>query len=297
MVVCLLGVCSSYVWNVEITGLERLSYEEIYTNLEESGLKIGASKRKVDTKSIINDIRLKRDDIAWIGISITGTNAKVEIVEAKEKPEIVDESDFCNIISDKECMITKLNVQNGTAIAKVGDIVKVGTLLVEGKIQGKYTDAIYVNSSAEIEGKVWYSKKKKETFAQKIEEHTGNVENKYGIKFKDFQINFYKTLSNFENYDTISEEEKLSIFSNFYLPIQIIKTANYEKVIKDIKYEENELKTKIIEELEDELKSEIGEDKNIINKYVNYKRYENELEIELVYEVLENIGTKEKINI
>ena len=79
--------------------------------------------------------------------------------------------------------------------------------------------------------------------------------------------------------------------------IQIIKTTNYETVIKDIKYEENQLKTKIIEELEEELKSEIGEDKNIINKYVNYKKHENELEIELVYEVLENIGTKEKINI
>lgn len=297
MVVCLLGVCSSYVWNVEITGLEKLSYAEIYSDLENSGLKIGISKRKVDTKSIINNIRLKRNDIAWIGISINGTNAQVEIVEAKEKPEIIDESDFCNIVSDKECMITKLNVQNGTAIAKVGDIVKVGTLLVEGKIQGKYTDAIYVNSSAEIEGKVWYTKKKKEAFAQKVEEQTGGVENKYGIKFKDFQINFYKTLSNFENYDTISEEEKLSIFSNFYLPLQIIKTTNYEKVIKDVKYEENELKTKIIQELEEELKSEIGENKNVINKYVNYKKYENELEIELVYEVLENIGTKEKINI
>ena len=49
--------------------------------------------------------------------------------------------------------------------------------------------------------------------------------------------------------------------------------------------------------MEEELKNEIGEEKNIINKYVNYKKYENELEIELVYEVLENIGTKEKINI
>lgn len=125
MVVILLGVCSSYVWNVEVTGVEKISYEEIYSDLEESGLKIGANKRKVDTKRIINNIRLKRNDIAWIGINITGTNAIVEIVEAKEKPEIVDESDFCNIISDKECMITKLNVQNGTAIAKVGDIVKV----------------------------------------------------------------------------------------------------------------------------------------------------------------------------
>ncbi len=125
LVVVLLTTCSNYVWNVEITGLENISYEEISDQLEEAGLAVGISKNKIDVKKITNDIRLKRDDIAWIGINITGTNAKVEIVEAKEKPEIIDENEYCNIIADKECMITKINVQNGTAMVKKGDIVKV----------------------------------------------------------------------------------------------------------------------------------------------------------------------------
>lgn len=295
-VVFALVSCSNFVWNVEISGLEKIPYEEMYNELEESGLKIGTSKNKIDTKKIISDIRLKRNDIAWIGIDINGTNAKVEIVEAKEKPEIVDENEYCNIVSDKECMITKINVQNGTGIAKVGDIVKKGDILVEGTINGKYMDTIYVNASAEIQGKVWYSKKKKEEFVQQIEEKTGNEEKKYEIKFNNFKINLYKTLSKFENYDTINEKRKLSIFSNFYLPIEIIKINNYEKVTKEIKYEENELKEKMINDLEEELKKEIGEDKKVLNKYVNYKKLDSGIELELVYEVLENIGTKEKIN-
>lgn len=136
-VVILLIGCSNFVWNVEITGLEKIPYEEISMQLEENGLKQGMSKNKIDTKKIINEIRLKRNDIAWIGISITGTNAKVEIVEAKEKPEIVDENDFCNIVSDKEGIITKLNVQNGTAIAKVGDIVKKRRFISRRKNSGE----------------------------------------------------------------------------------------------------------------------------------------------------------------
>lgn len=294
VVIILLIVCSNFVWNIEIKGIEKIPYSEIYNQLEENGLKIGKSKNKIDVKKVINEIRLKRNDIAWIGINIVGTNAKVEIVEAKEKPEIVDDMDFCNIVADKDCIITKINVQNGTAIAKVGDIVKKGDLLVEGKIEGKYTDAIYVNSSAEIEGKTWYSKKKKEDYIQNIEEKTGSEEIKYSIKFNNFQINLYKTLSKFQNYDTISNEEKFSIFSNFYLPIQIIKTTNMEKIIKEVKYDENELKNKIINELEEELNSEVGK-KNIINKYVNYSKTDSGMELELVYETLENIGTKEKI--
>lgn len=296
VVIFTLIVCSNFVWNMEITGLEKISYEEIYNQLEANGLKIGTCKNKIDTKKIIGNIRLERNDIAWIGINIVGTNAKVEIVEAKEKPEILDENDYCNIVADKECIITKINVQNGTGMVKVGDIVKKGDILVEGTINGKYMDTIYVNSSAEIQGKVWYSKKKKESFIQNIEEKTGNEEKKYAIKFNNFQINLYKTLSKFENYDTINEERKLSIFSNFYLPIEIIKINNYEKITREIKYEENDLKEKVIKSLEEELKQEVGEDKNIVNKYVNYKKTEDGIEVELVYEVLENIGTKEKIN-
>ena len=60
-------------------------------------------------------MRLKDDRIAWIGIKIEGTNAKVSIVEATEKPNIIDENEFCNIVADKEGIITKINVTNGTA--------------------------------------------------------------------------------------------------------------------------------------------------------------------------------------
>ena len=278
-------------------GLDKIPEEEFISQLEQCGLKIGSAKGKINTKEIIEEIRLIRDDIAWLGITISGTNAQIEVVEATEKPEIIDDTDFSNIVANKDCIITKINVQNGTAVAKIGDLVKKGDLLVEGKIQGKYTDAIYVNSLAEIQGRVWYSKKLSANFEQTIQEQTGNLENKYSIKFNNFQINLYKTLSKFENYDTICNENKISIFSNFYLPIEIIKITNYEKTNKDIKYEEEELKNKLIAELEEQLLTEIGEDKNITDKYVNYKKTAEGLEIELVYEVLEDIGTKEKINI
>lgn len=115
---------SNFVWNIEVTGNTSIQTEEIKQNLSEYGLKVGTLKYKVNSKEIVNNIRLQRSDIAWIGIHLKGTNAVVEIVEADEKPEIIDENEYCNIISDKAGMITKINVQNGTALVQVGDIVK-----------------------------------------------------------------------------------------------------------------------------------------------------------------------------
>lgn len=61
---------SKFVWNIEVTGIERIQKDEIIQELAENGLKIGTLKYKVNTKEIINKIRLKRDDIAWMNIDL-----------------------------------------------------------------------------------------------------------------------------------------------------------------------------------------------------------------------------------
>ena len=296
-VLIVLLISSNYIWNIEIIGDNRIDKNEIIEELKNNGLSIGIAKSKLDTKRVINDIRMKREDIAWIGIDIKGTNAIVEIVESEKKPDIVKTDEYCNIISEKSGIITRINVSNGTAKVKVGDIVKEGDILVEGKLEGKYTEPIYVHAAADIEIKTWYSIRKNFEYKQVIEQKTGNTETKYSIKINNLQINFYKVLSKFENYDTISENKKLSLFSNFYLPIEIIKQENYEKKYEAVQYSKDELKKKSINELEEELNKQINEERNILNRYVNIKENNEFIDIELVYEVLESVGTKEKINI
>lgn len=296
-VLLVLLISSNYIWNIEIIGDNKIDKNEIIEELKNNGLSIGVAKSKLDTKSVINDIRMKREDIAWIGIDIKGTNAIVEIVESEKKPDIVKTDEYCNIISEKSGIITRINVSNGTAKVKVGDIVKEGDILVEGKLEGKYTEPIYVHAAADIEIKTWYSIRKNFEYKQVIEQKTGNTETKYSIKINNLQINFYKVLSKFENYDTISENKKLSLFSNFYLPIEIIKKENYEKKYEAVQYSKDELKKKSINELEEELNKQINEERNILNRYVNIKENNEFIDIELVYEVLESVGTKEKINI
>ena len=57
---------SNFVWNIEVTGTNTIPTEEIMTEVNNGGLKLGMLKQKIDTKSIINNLRLKRDDIAWV---------------------------------------------------------------------------------------------------------------------------------------------------------------------------------------------------------------------------------------
>lgn len=136
-IICVIIYLSNFIWNIEIVGTDKINQNELIKTINSEGLTIGKLKRKVDLKSIINKIRLDRKDIAWIGIDLKGTNAIVKVVEADAKPEIIKEDEYCNIVSDKEASIIKVNAQNGTVLVKEGDVVKKGTPLIAGWMEGK----------------------------------------------------------------------------------------------------------------------------------------------------------------
>lgn len=285
---------SRFIWNIEVTGTENINSEEIINMAKENGLKIGTFKQKLNTEEIINNIRMNRDDLAWIGIEIKGTNAIIRVVEAEGKPDIVDENSFSNIVASKDGVITSINAQNGTVMVKQGDEVKKGDILIAGWMEGKYTGKYYVNSNGEVKAKILYSENekiyKKETKKQK----TGNINKKYAIKINNFKINFYKKLSKFEKYDTIVSSKKVELFSNFYLPIEFIKYTNYEEIEVTEEHNEEDAKRLGTEALEEKLNSMISGE--VVDKQIDITEHDRYYDVKETYTVIENIGTKEKIN-
>ena len=285
---------SKFIWNIEVECSENISKDKIIALVEQEGLKTGVLKNSVDTKEIINQIRLKRNDIAWVGIDIKGTNAIISIVEADEKPEIINEDEYCNIVASKDGIIEKISAGNGTPLVKEGDVVKEGDILIAGWLEGKYTGKQYVHSYGNIQAKVWYSNTQKIYFQETKKEETGNLENKHSVKINNFQINLPKTLPNFEKYDTIETTEKLKLFSDFYLPIELITYTYKEYKEVSIIHSVEEAKQIGIDRAKEELKEEI-DNKEVTDQKINVRTEKDYIEIELIYEVVEEIGLEEKI--
>ena len=295
IVILVVLTLSNFIWNIQIEGVETIDKNELIGELKINGLDTGKLKNKLDCSKIINQIRLERDDISWLGIELKGTNAIVKVVEAEAKPELINEEEYCNIIAKKDSEIIKISAINGTPVVKEGEIVTKGQTLIAGWMEGKFTGTRYVHAAGEVKAKVLYKEKTKIELKQNISEKTGNWETKYKIKFNNFEINLYKTLSKFEKYDTIYASNKLKIFSNFYLPIEVIKLKNYEIIEKEITYGAEEAIEVGKQILSDKLEKEIENKDNILQKHVNTYASDTYIEVELIYEVLENIGTKEKI--
>lgn len=286
---------SNFVWNIEVIGNEKIDKEEIIQTLKKEGLEVGTLKNKVNTKEIINKMRLDRNDLAWIGIDIRGTNAIVKVVESDKKPDIIKEDEYCNIVATKAGIIEKVNAINGTPLVKKGDVIKEGTPIIGGWLEGKYTGIRYVHANGSVQAKVWYTQNEKVELNQVVSRKTENEETKYSVRINNFTINFYKTLSKFKKYDTIEQNKKIKLFSDFYLPIEIIEKSNYELVEENITYTKEQAKQKAEEEAKKKLDEQVKVKENILNTYINYQETEEYIEAQVIYEVLEEIGTKEKI--
>ncbi len=152
-----------------------------------------------------------------------------------------------------------------------------------------------MHGTAEIQAKVWYSKRQRVYKKQEEKIRTGNHETKYKIKIKNFEINLFKTLSKFKNYDTIVESKKLKLFSDYYLPIEIERIENFESVVNEKSYSVEELKEIYLPIIEKEIEATIQNKNNIINKQININEKDKYIDIEIIYEVIENIGVEEKI--
>lgn len=295
IVIIIVIILSNFIWNIEVIGNSNIPSEEILEIAKNNGLGVGKFKNSIETKNVINKVRLQRDDVAWIGIEIKGTNAIIKIVEASQKPEIINEEEYCNIVADKPGMILKVNAQNGTPLVKEGELVKKGDILIAGWLEGKYTGMQYVHSQGEVQAKVWYTNKQKVLLKETKKEETGNSENKYSVNINNFKINLYKRVSKFENYDTIEEYKKLKLFSDFYLPFEIVKHTNKEYKNVENVYSIEEAKQLGIERAKNELDSQIEDKEKILHTQVNSREEGDYVEVEVTYEVQERIGTKEKI--
>ena len=115
------------------------------------------------------------------------------------------------------------------------------------------------------------------------------------MRYALFEINFNKGVSKFKIYDTIETENQIKLFSDLYLPISVIKTT-YKEIKEEAKtYTLEEAKNIGIEELQEELDKEIENKDMIVNKNINTYEDLDGVTVYVTYEVLENIGTNEKI--
>lgn len=126
---------SSFVWNIDVEPTPTVSEYKIRQALEHQGLYSGAWKSRITPDTIERETMMELGSFGWMSVNITGINARVSVSE-KYKPSDVEgeETKPCNIKAKKDGQVVKMDIKNGSSVAKLGDGVAKGDLLVSGVV-------------------------------------------------------------------------------------------------------------------------------------------------------------------
>ncbi len=148
--VAIIIIMQSFVWTIEINGLDSVSNVSFAETLRGSGVSVGAFKGSLDLQAIQRKVMQDVEEIGWMSINIIGTKAQVEIKEKDQKPELRNDDTPCNIKASTDGIILSMNTKNGKAVVPVGSAVKKGQLLVSGIVENALQNVNFIRSDAQI---------------------------------------------------------------------------------------------------------------------------------------------------
>lgn len=219
---------STFIWQIEIKGNINVSNDQIINELKNSGIYIGKNKIGIDKKEVINNFRVRMNEISWIGLQIEGSKAIVEIVEKTKLDEKdIQNTQFGNIVATKSGLITKIIPENGTAVFKAGSFIEKDTVAIEGTIYSKYIDPIKVVAKGFVKADCEYVFEKEYSYEEILRNYINKIRYTVGITINSKE-NMLNYLNKTSKYDITKESKYINLFGND-ISFDIYKCREYEE--------------------------------------------------------------------
>lgn len=291
--IALLIVLNQFVWGIEIRGNHTIPEERIISVLNESGLKIGTPKFKIDQQQLKRDSLLKIPELAWLWVDKKGSKIIIDVRENIETPDVLSPDDYYNIIASKDAIITEMTVKEGVPVVESGDTVLAGTVLVTGKIPVPVKQLTrYVKAVANIKARVFYEEKGLFSTISTTRHETKRTKTHYTLDFFGNKLRlFHRDQAPFEVFDI--DEKNYSLFGitlnkKLYKEIELKKELLTEDTVKN--FGANQIICQIEERV-------APDSKRVSCEIFHQKINDTTIEVLVKAEYLENIAQEEKCEI
>lgn len=235
---------SNIVVSIEVCGNVTVTDEQIVSSLLDIGIYKGKFIPDINFRSCEQKLRLSIPDIAWTGIRHTGSRIVVDITEAVDPPEMIQDDIPCNIVASYDAQITSAEVYSGQLVKKVGDGVKKGDIIVSGTVDTGNGHLIKKHAMGKIIGIY----KTEVTFKQNFEEsgqiYTDDQVTKKYFDFFGYRIPMFFKDVDFDTYDYSESTNNFRILGKS-IPLGIVHSSYTPFVYDTITYSEEEADKKL----------------------------------------------------
>lgn len=237
--------CNGIVWDVEISGNDRIGDTEIEQILASAGFASGKRYDSEDLPSVCNRFIIMDNRFTRIAINMSGNKAFVEVTERTKKTSVDTSISDSGIVSQYDCIVERPEVVRGTALVKKGDVVEKGTMLISPVEKGNEGNE-YISGA---KGKIFA--KTQESFSVTIPFQTVRGVQEERI-IREYLLTFLGASAKFSSlyrempkmYRCSIRKEKAKIGEDYILPfkMQIKEKKSFKTEIHELSAEEAEKK-------------------------------------------------------
>lgn len=234
---------SRVVWDVRVTGNERLGTDEIVGMLEDVGVGVGSFWAITDTERAEADLLLMSEELAWVQINRRGTVLYVEVREREGGKDGISAPTYAssNIVASRSGVIEEITVKSGFAVVKAGDVVKEGDLLIMG-VQSGVGGSEFVRAEGRViarsVGEISATANRKEEKESLGEQRQTSLT----LRLFGLSLNIFKNYGNSpDRCVIIDDEEDCLLLGKYKLPISLRREYALEILNEQVTHTDSEL--------------------------------------------------------
>lgn len=254
-VVCfaLLAAGSLFVWEIDISGCESVTEGEVRRALASAGVAEGSFWPAWDADAVKNHLLLEIPELAWAGVSVSGSRAEVRVRERIERPELASDGAPGSITAAASGIIERMEVYEGAPAVSVGDAVAVGETLVSGEMASAVGDTRYVRARAAVTARTYVELTASAPlkYGRLLEADTHS---RWSLIIGSVRVNFFRGSSQTPpGCGKIIEEYPLAWEGVFRLPVTLVRETVIEYSAQEAEEDPALLEQRLAEALQSRL--------------------------------------------
>lgn len=245
---------------------------DISSYLTEIGIIPPIMRTFCDLERVRELLNWRYPDIPFIECSFRGTTLTVRVQEG-HSPNGIQKTEAGNIVASRDGVIVSIVTAAGTPVAKAGDVVKKGDLLILGEEKSRDGSGKKVCAAGRIMARVWESADISFALTETETQYTGDQMTVLTVSLPWFDL--WKTQTpDFKRYDQhVSRQSLGGIFLPFYVQRSTMAEYRLKQIQKD--------KAIVIEQAKQAALHRLIADNafidDFVDKWVEYSMIDNEV--------------------
>ncbi len=237
---------SYFIWDIEVSGNERITSDQFLSYLRLDQIAVGMKKKDLDIEELEKGLRRQFDEITWASARLEGTKLIIEVKEndAPTQVDIPQEGQGMDLAAPFDGTIVSMIVRKGVPKVQIGDAVSSGQVLVEGRVPVYNEDATvreyeYVSSDADITIEHRLQRMEELPWDYLEKRYTGRTLVRHFVRIGKWLFQA-STKRAFLAFDQVTQEKAPLVFEKLSIPVLAgsVTYREYQNVEREYSQEE-----------------------------------------------------------